>query len=113
MMVTLADATLLAFTTCNAIRVFAYAPQIWKVAVDTDGARSISFLTWGFFLASHVTTALYAYVNRADLAMTGIFLANGACCLAILGLSVLSRVRQRRRMRRSAFAPQVRGGALT
>ena len=93
---TLADLTLLAFTTSNIIRVVAYAPQIWKAATDHNGARAISFTTWGVFLASNLTTVAYALVNRADWTMAGIFLANGAGCLTILALAGWRRASHRR-----------------
>jgi hypothetical protein len=88
---TLADVTLMAFTLCNSVRVVAYLPQIWKVAADEDGARAVSCLTWGLFLASHFTTAAYALVNRGDWSMACIFLANAAGCAAILLLATWKR----------------------
>jgi hypothetical protein len=89
--VTLADVTLLAFTTCNTVRVVAYLPQIWKVATDPHGARAISFVTWGLFLASNVATVAYAWVNRGDAIMAALFVANGAGCLTVLALAAWQR----------------------
>ena len=93
---TMADFTLLAFTTANGIRVVAYVPQIWKAATDTGGARAISFLTWALFLASHLATALYALVNRDDWMMAAIFLVNGAGCVTVLALTGWRRAADRR-----------------
>jgi hypothetical protein len=96
MTMTLADLTLLAFTASNSVRVVAYLPQIWKAATDAHGAQAISFMTWALFLASHLTTAAYAIVNRADWMMAMIFLANGAGCLAILAVVAWRRVTYQR-----------------
>jgi hypothetical protein len=93
--VTFADVTLLAFTASNSIRVIAYVPQIWKAATDTHGAQAISFTTWALFLASHLTTAVYAVVNREDWMMATVFLANGAGCFAILALAAWRRATYR------------------
>jgi hypothetical protein len=86
-----ADITLLAFTLCNSVRVFAYLPQLWKAATDEGGAKAVSTLTWGMFLVSHVATAAYALVNRADLWMAAMFLANAGACAAILGVAAWKR----------------------
>jgi hypothetical protein len=94
---TLADLTLLAFTTSNSIRVVAYAPQIWQAATDRNGAYAISCTTWGLFLASHLATVAYALVNRADWTMAAVFLANSAGCLAILALVAWRRISHRRK----------------
>ena len=81
---TLADITLIAFTACNSLRVLAYIPQIWKASTDKDGAKAISFSTWSLFLVSHLTTAIYAIVNRGDPSLAYIFLVNAIGCAAIL-----------------------------
>jgi len=96
--VTLADVTLLAFTGCNSVRVVAYLPQIWKAAVDSDGAQAVSFMTWSIFLASNITTVAYALVNQADWTMASIFLINTAGCFAVLALAGWRRMAYRRRV---------------
>ena len=96
---TLADITLLTFTVCNSLRVLAYVPQIWKAATDKDGAKAISFSTWSLFLVSHLTTALYAIVNRNDLSLAGIFLVNAVGCAAILAAAGFRRRHYNRRQR--------------
>jgi hypothetical protein len=88
---TLADTTLMAFTLCNAVRVGAYLPQIWKAAADENGAAAVSSLTWGLFLVSHLSTAAYAFVNRGDWSMALIFMANAAGCAAILLIATWKR----------------------
>jgi hypothetical protein len=81
---TLADATLIAFTLCNSVRVGAYLPQVWKAAADKTGAKAVSSLTWSLFLVSHLSTAAYALVNLGDWGMSSVFLGNSAGCAAIL-----------------------------
>lgn len=39
----------LAFATCNAVRVFAYGPQIMAIYSDDTGAKPISCTTWWLF----------------------------------------------------------------
>jgi hypothetical protein len=90
-------AMLAAFATFNSVRIVAYLPQILKAARDSNGASAISFATWGLFLASHVTTILYAIVVLGDLVMAAIFFGNAVACLAILVCTLKSRRRFRLR----------------
>ena len=97
---TATDIAMLAFTACNSVRVFAYAPQIAAIARDRSGARAISCTTWGLFAVSHLSTVGYALLIASDLRMAAIFAANAACCAAILVLTLFKRravVRQSRR----------------
>jgi hypothetical protein len=103
---TAADITLAAFTICNSVRVVAYVPQITRTVVDQSGAQAISFTTWGIFLISNVSATAYALVNQNDWAMAGMFLANTACCAAILGLGAWKRFQHRKRPAR-AEAPSL------
>jgi hypothetical protein len=88
---TLTDLTLMAFTLCNVVRVEAYLPQIWKAAIDENGAKAVSCLSWGLFLVSHLSTAAYALVDRGDWGMASIFLANAAGCAAICLIATYKR----------------------
>jgi hypothetical protein len=92
----LEEVTLALFALCNSVRVVAYVPQILKAATDQNGASAISSVTWLLFLASHVSTAAYAVVNRGDWAMASMFLANAAACVAILVLAAWRRDLHRR-----------------
>jgi hypothetical protein len=66
------DMALLAFTTFNAIRVLAYFPKMAAILRDTNGATAISYLTWGLFAGSHLSTVGYALVvTRAHFPMSG------------------------------------------
>lgn len=73
-----------AFSLVNSIRVLAYLPQILKASSDENGATAISFLTWGLFLVSHVTTVAYALVILADIVLALIFAGNALACLTLL-----------------------------
>lgn len=89
----LAPIALSAFTLINALRIFAYLPQIRKVAHDTGGATAVSTLTWGLFLLSHLTTVVYAIACVGDLLMALIFFGNAMACAAVVGLTLLKRHR--------------------
>jgi hypothetical protein len=85
------------FTACNTVRVFAYVPQILRIGRDPHGALAISYCTWGLFTISHLSTVAYALVAVQDWKMALVFLANTACCVAILGLTFFKRVRYRQK----------------
>jgi hypothetical protein len=87
----LAEITLALFAAFNSIRIIAYIPQIVKLITDRTGASSISFLTWGLFLAANVSTVAYALVNRSDWTLAAYFSVYAACCAAILVLAYAKR----------------------
>lgn len=87
-----AEATLLAYTLCNALRLFSYAPQIVCVARDRDGARAISLMTWWLWVVANATTALYAWVNLGDVPLALLNALNAACCLAVVVLTTWKRM---------------------
>ncbi len=89
----LEDITLALFTACNGLRVLAYIPQMRKAATDPHGASAISRTTWSLFLIAHLSTVVYAIVNRADWMLAVCFIANSACCVAILVLAHRNRCR--------------------
>lgn len=82
-----------AFSLVNSIRVFAYLPQILKASRDENGATAISFMTWGLFLISHITTVAYALVVLADVILALIFAGNALACLTILVIVATKRRR--------------------
>lgn len=86
-----AEATLFAYTLCNALRLFSYAPQIVRVARDRDGARAISLTTWWLWIAANATTALYAWVNLGDVPLALLNVLNVICCLAVVVLTAWKR----------------------
>lgn len=84
------------FAFVNSVRILAYIPQILKASRDGNGATAISCLTWVLFLASHLTTILYAVVCLGDVLMALIFTGNSLACIAIVAVT-LSKQRAHRR----------------
>jgi hypothetical protein len=93
---TAAELALGAFTLCNSVRVLAYVPQIALIHRDRTGAAAVSYSTWGLFSASHLSTVAYAALALEDPKMALVFMANTACCAAILGLTFFKRRRYRK-----------------
>ncbi len=81
----LEEITLALFAACNGVRIFAYVPQIYKAATDTNGASAISGTTWSLFLVAHLSTIAHALVNLSDCWLATCFAGNAVCCIAILG----------------------------
>lgn len=78
------DLTLVAFTICNSLRLFACMPQILSAARDRGNCAGVSCATWTMFLLANSTAGAYALVNLADLSMAVLFAGNAACCAVIL-----------------------------
>jgi uncharacterized protein with PQ loop repeat len=93
----LKEITLGAFAACNSLRIFAYIPQVRKVATDENGASAISCTTWLLFLVAHLSTVAYAIVNRSDWGLAACFAVNAVCCLSIVAVACCKRRRQVRR----------------
>ncbi|SDL86910.1 hypothetical protein SAMN04488026_112410 [Aliiruegeria lutimaris] len=89
-------AVLALFAFVNSVRIVAYVPQILKASRDDNGASAISCLTWGLFLASHLTTILYAAICLGDLIMAAIFMGNAFACIVIVAVTLLRRRAHRR-----------------
>lgn len=88
---TIADFALSTFTFFNAARVFAYVPQILRIARDTEGAKAISCATWMLFALSHLSTIGYTLAVKLDPMMVIVFSANAAGCTCIFVLAILKR----------------------
>ena len=102
MVMYLNEITMVAFTMCNSLRMFAYVPQILSAARDGSGCRAVSYTTWGMFLVAHASAVAYALVNVQDHHMALVFTGNALCCLAILIVVFLKRLRHADRMRTMA-----------
>ena len=83
--------TLLLFTAFSGLRIFSYVPQIRRVARDTNGASAISYSTWTLWTAANIATALYALANLGDLYLACVSAVYAACCLTVIGLTMLKR----------------------
>lgn len=84
-------AVLATFTLVNSLRIVAYVPQMLTAAKDTNGASGISYATWALFLASHLTTIIYAIICLGDAVMALLFLGNALACLAVLTITFFKR----------------------
>jgi len=96
-------AVLAIFAGMNSIRIVAYVPQIVKAGRDTNGASAISYTTWSLFLASHLTTILYAIVCLGDLVMAAVFLGNALACITIILVALWNSRQYQRRLHEDAF----------
>ncbi len=88
---TIADLTIVLFSIFNALRIFSYLPQIYRVATDDGGARAISYSTWGTWIGANATTSAYAIVHLGDLPLCLISASNTAGCIAVVGLTAFKR----------------------
>ena len=72
----------------NATRLVTYLPQIVVVWRCTDGARSVSVLTWGSWVLSQGTAMLYGTLVLRDLPFVLISLINfvGCACVTVIAL---------------------------
>jgi uncharacterized protein with PQ loop repeat len=92
---------IIAFSVTNVFRLFAYLPQIALLLSNKD-TSSVSSATWSLFFVSNGVTAVYAASITADITMSVVFLANTACCAAIVALVHW----KRRRLRRLEMYPE-------
>ena len=76
----------------NATRAVTYIPQIVVVWRCTDGARSVSLLTWGSWVLANVSAVLYAWCVIGDLPLVLISAVNLVGCAAVTGLAMQRRV---------------------
>ena len=86
-----------AYVLVNAGRVLSYLPQIVAVWRCSDGARSISLLTWSYWACSHLTASLYAGIVIGDWKLLAVSLGNLASCTTVVLLTCWCRRRFRRR----------------
>jgi len=71
----------------NSVRVLTYLPQIVAVWRCHDGARSISLLTWGSWVVSHITATLYGVLVVHDTFFVLVSLVNLAGCGAVMAIA--------------------------
>lgn len=85
---TAADLTLIVFAACNALRVAAYFPQMFKLARHPAAAASFSHPTWVLFAASNLSTAVYAGMVLGDAVLGFVNAFSALCCCALIGLAL-------------------------
>jgi hypothetical protein len=79
----------------NAARVLTYIPQIVVVWRCTDGAASVSLLTWGSWVLSNVTATVYAVLVVRDALFVAISLVNLLGCAAVAVIAARRRAQWR------------------
>ena len=109
----LADSALLSalgfiYLLTNLVRVFTYLPQIVVVWRCTDGARSVSLLTWGSWVLSNVSAVMYGLLVIRDQPFVVISAINLVGCAAVTLVALRRRVawcREGRRQTRAGRLP--------
>lgn len=94
------DVVIWLFSACNAVRLFAYIPQIASIAADRNGASGVSVSSWTLFTLGNATTVAYASVVVDDTRMMLLFGLNTAFSLAIVAATLAKRWRGGRGCRR-------------
>ena len=79
----------------NAVRFFSYLPQIMVVWRCSDGARSISLLTWSMWSISHITATLYGVLVVRDAFFIFVSLVNLGGCAAVTVIAARRRLAAR------------------
>jgi uncharacterized protein with PQ loop repeat len=74
------------FVMVNSARLLAYLPQIHAAWRCTDGARSISMLTWSYFALAHLTGAFYSWSVANDPKLAAVFVGNCLACSALVAV---------------------------
>jgi hypothetical protein len=98
--------TLALFSFCNFLRVGSYLPQIVRIAMDQEGAKAISYWTWGMWVAANGSTAAYAVVNVTDWVLFAVNLLNTLGCAAVIALTFWKRRQFASGERRVADVPR-------
>src|SRR5215813_11750054 len=92
----LSEATWLAFAVFSGLRTISYIPQIVRIAKDENGASAISYPTWLLWTGANASTAAYAVTNLHDIWLAFVSSVYGVCCIAVIVLTMLKRLAQRR-----------------
>ncbi len=89
----------------NAVRVFTYIPQIVVVWRCTDGALTVSLLTWGSWVLSNVTATLYGVLVVQDGLFVTISLVNLIGCAAVTLIAARRRIQWHAKWRKHRVLP--------
>ena len=89
----------------NATRVITYIPQIMAVWRSTDGALSVSLLTWGSWVLSQAAAMLYGVLVLHDLPFVMISLINLLGCACVTAIAMRRRTQWRRTLGAPRCAP--------
>jgi hypothetical protein len=77
------------FTVFNALRLVCYLQQIYKIACDTTGVRTISYPTWMLWTAANSSTAIYSLTHPGNITLAWIYGLNALCCAIVIALTAL------------------------
>ena len=91
----LIDALTWIFVTTNALRLFAYLPQIHAALRCQNGASAISRATWSYFAVAHLSGHFYSLIVLHDAKMASVLLGNFLACTALVGIVTWKKVRYR------------------
>jgi hypothetical protein len=83
----------------NTGRLVAYLPQMWKALKCTDGAVSISIITWLYFTFSFGAGTLYSKYILKDFNTTLLFASNLIACLVLVSILIWKRTTYSTRVR--------------
>jgi hypothetical protein len=89
----------------NATRVITYVPQIVVVWRCTDGALSVSLLTWGSWVLSQLSAVFYGVLVVHDLPFVMISFINLFGCACVTGIAMRRRAQWRRKLGLAHSAP--------
>ena len=85
---TTADISLIAFAACNALRIAAYFPQMFKLARQPGAAAAFSYATWALFSAANLSTAVYAQMVLGDEVLGAVHAFSALCCGVLIALAL-------------------------
>jgi hypothetical protein len=79
------------FVLFSGVRIVSYLPQIYRVAIDKNGASAIAYSTWFMWIGAHATTGAYAAVNLNDTYLANVSAVFATCCALVILLTYLKR----------------------
>ncbi|RTL72823.1 MAG: hypothetical protein EKK41_02815 [Hyphomicrobiales bacterium] len=89
------DLLALSFAMFNGLRLVSYVPQIFVLARDTSGARSISLASYMIWTGANATTALYVWSRLGDAPVAMLNAVNTLCCVVVIALTLYKRTQSR------------------
>lgn len=91
----------------NVTRVLTFVPQIVLVWRCTDGALSLSLLTWGSWVLSHISALFYGVLVVHDLPFALISFINLVGCACVTGLAMRRRAQWKRNLGLAVGSDQI------
>jgi uncharacterized protein with PQ loop repeat len=88
------------FVITNTGRLLAYIPQFISAWACTNGAKSVSILTWSYFTFSNLTALLYAFFVLRDSKSVWVFSGNLTVTFCLCTLLICKRLMYLKGLRR-------------